>query len=81
MINGGSTEFPINGWHGAYVVSGFDNKGMLWGTLDIDYPSKSTSNRIYPIDAEMSVFVKHSQQAFEMWMKKRHLFTTEWIAK
>lgn len=32
MVNGGSTEFPENGWHGMYVLSDIDSDGRLYHT-------------------------------------------------
>ncbi len=32
MVNGGSTEFPENGWHGMYVLSKIDSDNRLYHT-------------------------------------------------
>lgn len=37
MVNGGSTEFPENGWHGMYVLSDIENDGRIYHTsFDLD---------------------------------------------
>lgn len=36
MVNGGTTEFPENGWHGMYELSGHAMKGRIY-SLDLDF--------------------------------------------
>ena len=36
MVNGGSKEFPTNGWHGMYDVSASHNIGRIY-PLDLDF--------------------------------------------
>jgi len=36
MVNGGTTEFPENGWHGLYELSGREERGRIY-PLDLDF--------------------------------------------
>lgn len=36
MVNGGTTEFPENGWHGLYELSGHETQGRIY-PLDLDF--------------------------------------------
>ena len=36
MVNGGSEEFPTNGWHGMYVFSDKDNNDRIY-PIAIDF--------------------------------------------
>ena len=37
MVNGGSEEFPENGWHGMYVLSDINNDDRVYHTsFDLD---------------------------------------------
>lgn len=36
MVNGGTTEFPENGWHGMYELSGRTTRGRVY-PLDLDF--------------------------------------------
>ena len=36
MVNGGTTEFPENGWHGMYELSGHAVQGRIY-SLDLDF--------------------------------------------
>ena len=36
MVNGGTIEFPENGWHGMYELSGHATKGRIY-SLDLDF--------------------------------------------
>ena len=63
MVNGGTTEFQQNGWHGMYVLS---------NTTDDD--------RIYLVDAQLSLLVDHAIQASEAFTS-RQAFTFKWKAQ
>ncbi len=32
MVNGGSTTYPVNNWHGVYVMAGIESKGRIYRT-------------------------------------------------
>lgn len=62
MVNGNSPEYPLNGWHGMYVLS---NKEIEIG-------------RIHTINVYMEKFVKHAVEAAEFWTKQRQWFNHTW---
>jgi hypothetical protein len=71
MVNGGTTEYPENGWHGLYV---FDKK----------YPEGKKSpiigDRIYPIDINLELLVEHAKKAANYWLTQRQWFNAQWRA-
>lgn len=71
MVNGETTEYPENGWHGLYV---FDQK----------YPegvqSPITGDRIYPIDIKFKIFKEHAIKAADYWLSQRQWFNQTWRA-
>lgn len=65
MVNGGSADYELNGWHGMYVLS---NK-----SLDLD--------RIFSIDITMKKFVEHVVEGAESWQRQRQWFDNTWRPK
>jgi hypothetical protein len=64
MVNGGSIEFPHNGWHGLYAFS---------------LPEGSENGRIHLLDAKLSIFKKHAIAAANDWFgQKRQWFDGSW---
>jgi hypothetical protein len=62
MVNGNSSEYPLNGWHGMYVLS---NK-----EIEID--------RIHTIDVSMENFVRHVIEGSKFWTEQRQWFNYTW---
>lgn len=62
MVNDNSPEYPLNGWHGMYVLS---NKEM-----DMD--------RIHSIDVSMGKFVNDVVEGANFWTEQRQWFNHTW---
>lgn len=62
MVNGGSTDYEINGWHTMYI---FSNK-----VIDND--------RIQSTDISMSNFVSDVVKGAEYWLTQRQWFNHKW---
>jgi hypothetical protein len=62
MVNGNTSGYEINGWHGMYVLSN----------------NAKENDRIHRIDITMEKFVQHVVQASEFWVKQRQWFDHAW---
>ncbi len=62
MVNGCSSEYDINGWHGMYVLS---NKVI-------------NNGRIHSVDISMQKFVEDILKACDFWSKNRQWFDHNW---
>lgn len=62
MVNGNSSEYDINGWHGMYV---FTNEPL-------------ENDRIHGIDISMEKFVQDVIKGAEFWKKQRQWFDHKW---
>lgn len=62
MVNGGSSDYELNGWHAMYV---FSNKEI-------------NNGRIHNIDISMSNFVKETVKGADFWLKQRQWLNNKW---
>jgi hypothetical protein len=62
MVNGDSSEYLLNGWHGMYVLSNRE--------IEID--------RIHSIDVSMENFVKDVIEGAKFWTEQRQWFNHTW---
>jgi hypothetical protein len=62
MVNGNSTEYPINGWHGMYI---FSNKEI-------------ENDRIHNINISMDKLVEDLVKGAKFWLKERQWFNHTW---
>lgn len=65
MVNGGTEEFKDNGWHTLYAFT---------------LPDENLNQRINLLNADLSVFKAHAEQAASDWFKKRQWFDKSWSA-
>jgi hypothetical protein len=64
MVNGNTSEYPVNGWHGLYVLS---------------YPENRT-DRIYSTTIGFEIFKRHAIEALNDWKQRRQWFDNTWKA-
>ena len=62
MVNGGSPDYPKNGWHGMYVFSN----------------AEIENDRIHSMNITMDNLVNHVVQAAKFWTKQRQWFDYKW---
>lgn len=70
MVNGGSVDYPENGWHGLYVLDK-ENRTET-NPLAVD--------RIYTLDVDLDLFVDHARKAADHWLSQRQWFNHNWKA-
>lgn len=62
MVNGSSSDYKENGWHGMYVLT----------NEEID------NDRIHSVDISMSRFIEDAQKGAEFWKTQRQWFDNSW---
>lgn len=62
MVNGGSSDYAQNGWHGMYILS---NKNV-------------ENDRIHNMDITMSNFVEDIVKGSQYWLTQRQWFNHNW---
>jgi hypothetical protein len=62
MVNGGSPDYELNGWHGMYILSN----------------TNLENDRIHSTDISMSNFVSDVVNASEYWLTQRQWFNHKW---
>lgn len=61
----GGGSYPVNGWHGMYAMSGIDK----------------SNDRIYKVNDELDIFVKHAIEAAKQFIADRRMLTANWKAQ
>ena len=64
MVNGGTTSYSLNGWHGMYAISGI----------------KADNDRIYKDDEGLNLLMSHAVQAAEQLISDRRQLNYSWRA-